>query len=108
MSLKLSVLIPMYNEEKVVANTAHTLTSFLSKKFPCGDYEVVFSNDGCLDGSADEDGEQSRGDGIERARMSDLLGSVETAYARDHVEGRYAVGLVNEKNAVIHGSRIPL
>ncbi len=53
MSLKLSVLIPMYNEEKVVANTAHTLTSFLSKKFPCGDYEVVFSNDGSLDGSAE-------------------------------------------------------
>lgn len=53
MSLKLSVLIPMYNEEKVVANTARTLTSFLNEKFPNGDYEIIFSNDGSLDRSVD-------------------------------------------------------
>ena len=61
-----------------------------------------------LDRSADEDGKKSRGDGIERTRVADLTGSVQTAYARNYVKGRYAVGLMDQKNTVTHGSRIPL
>ena len=45
MGLKLSVIIPMYNEEKHAADTARTLSAFLDGKFPDGDYEIIFSND---------------------------------------------------------------
>ncbi len=53
MELKLSVLIPMYNEEKTAVDTAASLTAFLDKKFPGGDYEILFSNDGSRDRCAE-------------------------------------------------------
>ncbi len=47
--MKLSVLIPMYNEKNIVESTAKTLTEYLDPKF--GDeYEIVFSDDGSNDG----------------------------------------------------------
>ncbi|MBE6637513.1 MAG: glycosyltransferase [Ruminococcaceae bacterium] len=46
---RLSVLIPMYNEEKIAADTARTLSAYFDEKFPDGDYEIVFSNDGSRD-----------------------------------------------------------
>ena len=50
--MKLSVLIPMYNEKNIVEGTAKTLVSYLTPKF--GDeYEVVFSDDGSTDCCAD-------------------------------------------------------
>ena len=42
---------------------------------------------GCLDGSADEDGKQSRCDRIECSRVTDLSGSVKTAHTCDNVKG---------------------
>ncbi len=50
---KLSIVIPMYNEEKIAAQTARTLTDFFDGKFPDGDYEIVFSNDGSRDRCAE-------------------------------------------------------
>ncbi len=50
--MKLSVIIPMYNEEPVIAETAGKLTSFLDSFLP-DDYEVVFVNDGSTDRSAE-------------------------------------------------------
>ncbi len=50
--MKLSVLIPMYNEKNIVENTARTLTEYLAPKFGDG-YEVVFSDDGSTDGCAE-------------------------------------------------------
>ena len=52
MSKKLSVCIPMYNEEKIVADTASELTAFLDSKLG-DDYEIIFSNDGSRDKCAD-------------------------------------------------------
>ena len=49
MNKKLSVVIPMYNEEKNAVNTARTLSSFLDERFPDGGYEIIFSNDGSKD-----------------------------------------------------------
>ena len=57
MGLKLSVIIPMYNEEKHAADTARTLSAFLDGKFPDGDYEIIFSNDGSRDSCAEKDTE---------------------------------------------------
>ncbi len=48
--MKLTIVIPMYNEEKIVADTARQTEAFLSENFP--DSEAVFVNDGSTDGTA--------------------------------------------------------
>lgn len=52
--MKISVIIPMYNEEKIIKNTAKELYEYMTKRFGEGEFEVVFSNDGSTDASADE------------------------------------------------------
>lgn len=49
--MKFTVCIPMYNESKIIAKTAKTLSSYMSENFD--DYEIIFSDDGSNDGSAD-------------------------------------------------------
>ena len=49
--MKVSVIIPMYNENKIIADTAKTLSAFMDKSF--SDYEIVFVDDGSRDGTAD-------------------------------------------------------
>ena len=46
--MKISVCIPMYNENKVIAVTAKTLSDYMALHFK--DYEIVFCNDGSTDG----------------------------------------------------------
>ena len=48
-SVKLSLIIPVYNEEVRVADTIRTLTDYLCAHFP--DYELVMVNDGSRDQS---------------------------------------------------------
>lgn len=50
--MKISVVIPMYNEEKIIKDTARTLHAYMSEHFAEGEYEILFSNDGSLDNSA--------------------------------------------------------
>ena len=45
---KISLCIPMYNENSIIADTALTLHEYMSKNFD--DYEIIFSNDGSKDG----------------------------------------------------------
>ena len=49
--MKFSVCIPMYNESSIIAETAKTLSAFMGAHFD--DYEILFSDDGSTDGSAD-------------------------------------------------------
>lgn len=49
--MKISLVIPMYNESTIIADTARTLDEYMRGHFE--DYEVLFSDDGSLDGSAD-------------------------------------------------------
>lgn len=49
--MKISVIIPMYNESRIIADTAKKLFVYMSENFE--DYEVIFSDDGSSDGSAD-------------------------------------------------------
>ena len=49
--MKFSLCIPMYNEAAVIEETAKTLSQYMSENFE--DYEILFSDDGSLDGSAE-------------------------------------------------------
>ncbi|MBQ9798027.1 MAG: glycosyltransferase [Clostridia bacterium] len=46
--MKISVCIPMYNENRVIAETARTLSAYMQANFE--DYEIVFCSDGSTDG----------------------------------------------------------
>ncbi len=45
---QISIIIPMYNESKVIARTAKTLSDYMEKHFDS--YELLFSDDGSTDG----------------------------------------------------------
>ena len=51
--MKMSLCIPMYNESAVIEKTARTLDEYMKKTFPCGEYEIIFSDDGSRDGCGD-------------------------------------------------------
>ena len=46
--MKISVCIPMYNENRVIASTAQTLSNYMSAHFE--NYEIIFCSDGSVDG----------------------------------------------------------
>ena len=49
--MRFSLVIPMYNESSIIADTAKTVHEYMSRNFD--DYEVIFFDDGSKDGSAD-------------------------------------------------------
>lgn len=49
--MKFSLCIPMYNESAIIADTARALSAYMAEHFE--DYEIIFSDDGSRDGSAD-------------------------------------------------------
>lgn len=49
--MQISVIIPMYNESKIIADTARTLSDYMQKHFDS--YEILFSDDGSVDGCGD-------------------------------------------------------
>ena len=51
--MKISVVIPMYNEEKIIRDTAKEVHEYMVERFGDGEFEVLFSNDGSLDRCAD-------------------------------------------------------
>lgn len=48
--MKISLIIPMYNESKIIADTAKTVSEYMKATFE--DYEVIFVDDGSKDNSA--------------------------------------------------------
>ncbi len=49
--MKMTVCIPMYNESAIIADTAKTLSEYMSSNFD--NYEILFSDDGSKDSSAE-------------------------------------------------------
>lgn len=47
----ITLIIPMYNESSIIADTAKTISEYMQNNFES--YEVLFSDDGSKDGSAD-------------------------------------------------------
>lgn len=50
--MKISLCIPMYNEQKTVRNTLEVLSSYMDSNFE-NEYEIIFINDGSRDNCAD-------------------------------------------------------
>ena len=51
--MKITLCIPMYNESLIIKDTARALSEYMQKTFSVGDYEIIFSDDGSTDGSAE-------------------------------------------------------
>ena len=47
--MKISVIIPMYNEENIITDTVNTVSDYMKAHFDEGEYEVIFVNDGSRD-----------------------------------------------------------
>lgn len=47
----ISLCIPMYNESKIIAQTAHTLHQYMTERFGKDNFEIIFSDDGSKDDS---------------------------------------------------------
>ena len=50
--MRVSICVPMYNESSIIADTAVQLNKFMTAHFG-NDFEIIFSDDGSRDGSAD-------------------------------------------------------
>ena len=73
--MKISVIIPMYNEEKIIKDTAKEVCEYMTERFGEGEFEVLFSNDGSLDGCA------------EAVRSLELPGVRVTGYEKNRGKG---------------------
>ena len=50
--MKLSVVIPMYNESSIVEDAIRTLDAAMAEKLPADEYELIFVSDGSVDNCA--------------------------------------------------------
>lgn len=51
--MRISVCIPMYNENAVIKSTAESLFEYMTETFGKGSFEIIFADDGSLDGCGD-------------------------------------------------------
>ena len=122
--MKISVCIPMYNEGKIIENTARALDEYMKIKFPDGEYEIIFSDDGSRDGCGDIvksldlsnvrviGGEENRGKGYAvRRAFLEAKGDVIMFTDADLAYGTEVIGKVydnmseNKEADVLIGSR---
>ena len=120
--MKVSVCIPMYNENAIIANTAHTLSEYMSARF--SDYEILFCDDGSSDGCGDTvralslpnvrviGYEKNRGKGYAvRTAMMDAVGDIrmftdaDLAYGTDVIARVVETFEKNPEASLVIGSR---
>lgn len=51
LTMKVSLIVPMYNELSIIENTVQVYHDYLSEKYP--DFELIFVDDGSTDGCAE-------------------------------------------------------
>lgn len=49
--MKISLIIPMYNESSIISDAVNTFSSYMEKRFE--DWELIFVDDGSVDGCGD-------------------------------------------------------
>ena len=123
--MKISLIIPMYNESSIIADAAKTLSEYMSKTFD--EYEIIFCNDGSSDNCGDivrdlnlpcvrvEGYTENHGKGYAvRYGVSKADGDIimftdaDLAYGTDVIKRFYDFYAENSKNEEIHlmiGSR---
>ena len=120
--MKISVIIPVYNESAVIENTAKALCSYMDSHFDS--YEIVFCNDGSTDESRNilerlelpcirvVGNEQNKGKGnAVRLGMSEACGDIklftdaDLAYGTDVIGRAYDILANDERADVLVGSR---
>ena len=122
--MKISVCIPMYNESRIIENTARTLSKYLGDHFGENEFEIIFSDDGSLDKSADivralalpgvrvigYDNNKGKGCAV-RAAMLEAKGDIvmftdaDLAYGERVIEGGFSILEANESADILIGSR---
>ncbi len=120
--MKVSVIIPMYNESKIIADTAQTLSKYMSQNFE--DYEIIFFDDGSVDNSKEAvealalenvkvlGYEQNQGKGCAvRNAMLAAVGDIriftdaDLAYGTDVIKNAYTVMCEHPEFDILLGSR---
>ena len=118
----ITLVIPMYNESGIIKDTALTLDKYMREHFEC--YEILFSDDGSTDGSADVlrelaldsvrviGYETNRGKGSAvRHAMIEAQGEIimftdaDLAYGTDVIKAAYDKMISESNTEVLIGSR---
>lgn len=120
--MKISLIIPMYNESSIIADTAKTVFEYMSANFE--DYEVIFVDDGSKDNSAEVanslalpnvrvsgyGGNKGKGAAV-RHGMLEASGDVimftdaDLAYGTDVIKRVYDIFSGDESIKIVTGSR---
>ena len=120
--MKITVVIPMYNESGIISDTARVLSEYMSAHFES--YEIIFFDDGSTDGSArlvetlalpcvrvlGTNENHGKGSAVRRA-MLEATGDVrvftdaDLAYGVDVIRRVYEMMLEQESIDVVIGSR---
>lgn len=50
--MRISVIIPMYNEKNIIESTIEKVSGYMASQFAEGEYEIIFVNDGSRDDCA--------------------------------------------------------
>ena len=120
--MKISLVIPMYNESSVIKNTAETLSEYMKNTFE--DYEVLFVDDGSRDGCGDivrslglpnvsvlgygcnkGKGAAVRHGVLEASGDVIMFTDADLAYGTDVIRGVYGVFEENSDTKMLIGSR---
>ena len=99
MGLKLSVIIPMYNEESILPATLQTLHTYMQANFD--DYEILFSDDGSTDRSGDIADRLAERD----IRIEDEFGISDSAVKKQARSYKSVIKLDRNFHIYVHGNR---
>ena len=120
--MKISVIIPMYNESKIIVDTAKALYEYMNENFE--DYEILFSNDGSKDNCGElvselalpnvfvvgYENNQGKGAAVRHAMLKAtgdfrLFTDADLAYGLDVIKTAYDMMLQNPDADMLIGSR---
>lgn len=120
--MKISLVIPMYNESSIIADTAKTLDEYMRNNFD--DYQVIFFDDGSKDNSAEivnalslpnvkvsgYGGNRGKGAAVRHAMLEAdgdfiMFTDADLAYGTDVIRRVYDIFASNPETEIVTGSR---
>lgn len=120
--MKISLVIPMYNESSIIADTAKTLDEYMRNNFD--DYQVIFFDDGSKDNSAEivnalslpnvkvsgYGGNRGKGAAVRHAMLEAdgdfiMFTDADLAYGTDVIRRVYDIFSATPETEIVTGSR---